>query len=246
MKKYLLLFLTPLLGLACLLALLLMPDGVAAVAILLGDAMVLPVMHFALVGRYLRGGEDSKRRSAALTAVSIAALVAMSVLTALVSKGLTAFWFLAEMAWTALCGVVILTHTVVGERYGHTTAFKIAVALEAVAVLAVCALLTETLGSRLAVEYSIDGIELLFWPLCWLLLALYSYILGRTITGKSALPTQLVWLCGVAASVFTALYLEGSPRTLPTAHVLTTVIWIVATAVIFIPGVIAARRARRG
>lgn len=239
MKKYLLLFLTPLLGLIRPLWLLI-PDDVAAANILLGGAMVLPVLHFALVSRYLRGGEDSRRRSAILTAVSIVALVAMSVLTASMSGGLTAFWFLAEMAWTALCGVVVLTHTVVGARFGGTTPYRIAVALEAVAVLAVCALLTETLGSRLAVEYHIDGIELLLWPLCWLLLALYSGLLGRTMTGRLAIPAQLGWLCGVAASVFVALYLEGSPRTLPTANVATTGIWIAATAVIIAPCVIAA------
>lgn len=241
MKKHSLLFLTPLLGLARFLVLLTPPDGVAAVIIWLGGAMVLPVLHFALVSRYLRGG----RSSWLLTAVSIVTLVAMSVLTALTMSGrLTAFWFLAEMAWTALCGVVVLTHTVVGARFGGTTPYRIAVALEAVAALAVCALLTETLGSRLAVAYGIDGIELLLWPLCWLLLALYSCLLGRSMTGKLALPAQLLWLCGVAASVFVALYLEGSPRTLPTANVITTVIWIAATAVIFVPGVVAARRNR--
>lgn len=242
MNKRSMLFFAPLLGLARPLMLLTPLDGVAAVIILLGGAMVLPVLHFALVSRYLCRGEDSRRRSAVLTAVSIVALVAMSVLTALTMSGrLTAFWFPAEMAWTALCGVVILTHTVVGARFGGMTPYRIAVALEAVAALAACALLTETLSSRLAVVYDIDGIELLFWPLCWLLLALYSCLLGRSMTGRFALPAQLLWLCGVAASVFVALYLEGSPRTLPTANVTTTVIWIAATAIIFIPGVIAAR-----
>ena len=94
--------------------------------------------------------------------------------------------------------------------------------------------MTYTMSSMLATKYAIDGIELLLMPLSIIILSVYSHLLGRIMTRRFMFVKLTGWLLGIMASEFVTLWLLGTPRILPTEDKVTTVIWIVVSAFVFI------------
>ena len=108
---------------------------------------------------------------------------------------------------------------------------KVMIVVGALVVLFVNALLTY-FAAPLVPAY-IDGEEIVLLIACTLLTSVYSYLLGRFLTQPQIKIKLLLWLLGILGSKFVALWLLGTPRTLPIKNATALVIWLLSSAFIF-------------
>lgn len=109
---------------------------------------------------------------------------------------------------------------------------KLVLILGALIALSVNALLTYFVAP-LAAARAVDGAEVVLLAATALLLSVYSYVVGRLVTPRLRIAKLVLWLVGILGSEFVALWLIGTPRTLPTAHVTTLAIWLFTSLFIF-------------
>ena len=108
------------------------------------------------------------------------------------------------------------------------------------------AMLTWILSPILASSFAIDDVELLILPLSAIILCLFSYLLGITLTQHHIGWKLFAWLIGVTMSVFVSLWLIGSPHILPYTDATLTTIGIVVSIIIFVCSVIGVIQRKRG
>lgn len=103
-------------------------------------------------------------------------------------------------------------------------------------LLAVLMLLLNAFGTYFVSSFlmqTADGIELWLLPAFALLLSVFSYFWGYRMKQKYAKIKLFLWFFSVFSSVFVSLYLLGTPRTLPVYDVVSAVILIISSLVIF-------------
>ena len=176
-----------------------------------------------------------KRVIAVSTLLLLASIIIDSVLFELVIlKGRLAIpHLLFNAIWAMISGGLILGHTVIVRSNLNSILFRIILLIEAIISLSINALMTYYLSPIVATRFAIDGVELTLLPLSVIILSMFSYLLGYTISKRYIIIKLLLWAIGILVSTFIALWLLGVPRTLPTENSITMIIWIVASAVAF-------------
>ena len=120
------------------------------------------------------------------------------------------------------------------------------VTVEALLALTSNAMLTWVLSPILAESFAIDDVELLILPLSAVILFLFSYLLGITLTQHHIVWKLFAWFIGVTMSVFISLWLIGSPHILPYTDATLITIWIVVSIIIFACSLIGVIQRNRG
>ena len=113
-------FLAPLFSLICTLLMWTVPGGGMFLFIWLFRDMCIPLIHFCIIRRQIRKSRIQKK-SSLLLAVSLifAAVIADTVLmnVILMQGRLALFHTVFRLIWTAICGLLVLGHTVVLRFY---------------------------------------------------------------------------------------------------------------------------------
>ena len=230
-------FLAPLFSLICTLLMWTVPGGGMFLFIWLFRDMCIPLIHFCIIRRQIRKSRIQKK-SSLLLAVSLifAAVIADTVLmnVILMQGRLALFHTVFRLIWTAICGLLVLGHTVVLRFYRGTPLQKLTVSVGALIALTVNAFLLYTVGPPLATKFAIDGVEILLWPLAIIILSAYSYLLGQILTRPYIAVKLAAWFVGIAASEFMVFYLLGTPHAPPTSDGFMTLLWLAVSAIPFL------------
>ena len=230
-------FIAPIFSVVCTFLMWLIDSGSVILPLWLIRDLCIPILHFCILKRCIKKSKIQKKSTIWLVIALLLVTVAADsfVLEYLILKGRLAIpHIIFRLIWAILCGLFILGHTLVERFYRNNIRCNIMVAVGSTIVLCINAFMTYLLAPTLATKYAIDGIELLLMPLSIIILSMYSHLLGRIMTRRFVFVKLTGWLLGIIASEFVTLWLLGTPRILPTEDKVTTIIWIVVSAFVFI------------
>lgn len=129
---------------------------------------------------------------------------------------------------------VIVSNSIAIKHFPESYVLKAVILAEGIVALVLHALLSDTLGSELAKNYSVDdGIFFGIWIKTAILLALVSFFLGRVMLKKLLTVKLVSWFVCISAAAFVNHWLDGSPKTPHTSHPTSLVIWILESMTIF-------------
>ena len=230
-------FVAPVFSVVCTFLIWLIDSGSIILPLWLIRDLCIPILHFCILKRCIKKNKIQKKSTIWLVIAFLLVTVAADsfVLEYLILKGRLAIpHIIFRLIWAILCGLFILGHTLVERFYRNNIRCNIMVAVGSTIALCINAFMTYLLAPTLATKYAIDGIELLLMPLSIIILSVCSHLLGRIMTKRFMFIKLTGWLVGVLASEFVTLWLLGTPRILPTEDKITTIIWIVVSAFVFI------------
>ena len=230
-------FIAPVFSVVCTFLMWLIDSGSIILPLWLIRDLCIPILHFCILKRCIKKNKIQKKSTIGLVIALLLVTVAADsfVLEYLILKGRLAIpHIIFRLIWAILCGLFILGHTLVERFYRNNIRCNIMVAVGSTIALCINAFMTYLLAPTLATKYAIDGIELLLMPLSIIILSVYSHLLGRIMTRRFMFVKLTGWLLGIIASEFVTLWLLGTPRILPTEDKVTTIIWIVVSAFVFI------------
>ncbi len=112
-----------------------------------------------------------------------------------------------------LCSILVLGHFLFYRKFGDKKWSRVFLFIEMVSVLVVCAFPKTFVIPVLdmVAGYHIDGTEIvLLYLFSVVILSMYSYLLGHTITKKMCILKMIMWNVGVYIAVFTegAMFLD--------------------------------------
>ena len=199
----------------------------------------VPFLHFLVVRRNINNSkEDKKHRVLALSLTGASVLLLIAVTSAV-----NCVMFLE--AATVLCTVNVIWTLVLSAiafaRMLGGRIKKLVICFEAVAALVMNAFLTYILSPKIETAFAIDGVELILLPACALFLCVSSYQLGRSLTKRYTAAKLTLWLVGVLSSEFVAVWLLGTPHTLPTENSTSLILWLVSSIFIFAWSILGAK-----
>ena len=230
-------FIAPVFSVVCTFLMWLIDSGSVILPLWLIRDLCIPILHFCILKRCIKKSKIQKKSTIWLVIALLLVTVAADsfVLEYLILKGRLAIpHIIFRLIWAILCGLFVLGHTLVERFYRNNIRCNIMVAVGSTIALCINAFMTYLLAPTLATKYAIDGIELLLMPLSIIILSVYSHLLGRIMTKRYMFVKLTGWLLGIIASEFVTLWLLGTPRILPTEDKVTTIIWIVVSAFVFI------------
>ena len=230
-------FIAPVLSVVFTFLMWLIDSGIIILPLWLIRDLCIPILHFCILKRCIKKNKIQKKSTIWLVIALLLVTVAADsfVLEYLILKGRLAIpHIIFRLIWAILCGLFVLGHTLVERFYRNNIRCNIMVAVGSTIALCINAFMTYLLAPTLATKYAIDGIELLLMPLSIIILSVYSHLLGRIMTRRFMFVKLTGWLLGIIASEFVTLWLLGTPRILPTEDKVTTIIWIVVSAFVFI------------
>lgn len=235
MKKSFLLFISPLLTIFCSLIIWLVGSGGIVLSVWMLRDLCIPIIHFTIVSHFIN--KYSYKNSKIIFAVLLyfVVIVVNIVLLGLIAKNgrLIFFYSVFDILWSMICGFVIIGHNIIVRSNLSKRFIAGIITAEALVALTVNAMLTWFLTPILATSFAIDDVEILMLPLSAFLLCLFSYLLGVTLTDHNIVWKLFAWFLGIMTSVFISLWLIGSPHILPFTDYTLTIIWIVASLIIF-------------
>lgn len=238
-------FIAPIFSIICTFSLWLINSGSVILPIWLFRDLCIPILHFCILRHFINKNKIQKLRSILMVVIILLATVAIDsfVLEYLILEGrLSIPHTIFRLVWAVLCALFVLGHTLIERFYRNNIRWYITIAAIGIIALCVNAFLTYLLAPTLATKYGIDSIELLLMPPSIIILSVYSHLLGRIMTKRFIFVKLTGWLLGILSSEFVALWLLGTPRTLPTEDKVTTIIWVVVSAFIFVWCLIGALR----
>ena len=230
-------FVAPVFSVVCTFLMWLIDSGSVILPLWLIRDLCIPILHFCILNRCIKKNKIQKKSTIWLVIALLLVTVAADsfVLEYLILNGRLAVpHIIFRVIWAILCGLFVLGHTLAERFYQNNIRSNLVIAGVSMFALCINAFMTYTMSSMLATKYAIDGIELLLMPLSIIILSVYSHLLGRIMTRRFMFVKLTGWLLGIMASEFLTLWLLGTPRILPTEDKVTTVIWIVVSAFVFI------------
>ena len=236
MKNFRYLLYAPLLAIVCTVLALLKKTGILVLLLMLFRDLCLPILHFVLTVRYADRSDIRKTPAFGISlAVLWASVLLYSVgLDAMLLHARSFFPFLAfRVGWSFLCAVLLWGNALLLSANPDSIPAKLILSSEAVLVLCVNAILTHTLSPFFAARYAFDGIEIVFLSVSFLLLCVFSCVLGSRIK-KHRIPVLCLWTLGILSSAFIALWLLGTPHTPPTADPVSCGIWLLSSAAVLL------------
>ncbi len=235
MKKYFLIFVFPVLSVLCSLFIWLIGSGGVILLLWFFRDICIPVLHFCAIG-YLIKSRSFKKTSIILGISLLFAAIALNIILMGLAapNSRSAFFFaLFDMIWATICGIVIIGNAAIVGAKQHKLPVKAFVLFEAVIALLVNALMTWYLSPILAASFALDDVEILLLPSSVIILSVFSYLLGYTISHRNAGVKLFTWLLGVLTSVFVSLWLLGTPHILPIYNRTESIIWLTASIIVF-------------
>ncbi len=236
MKKTFMLFLSPLLGIICTLFSWLMKTGIIILPIWLFRDLCVPILHFSIVSHYLKNGKSNNIKNILTIVLSVLLLMATIIIEFVLfsyNSRLVVPHIVFNIVWATFCGIVIIAHTTVHRCSANKTSFRIIIIVEAIIALSNNALLSYILSPLLASNFAVDGIEIVLLSASAIILSMYSYLLGHTMTKRYIIAKMLLWLFGILTSEFVALWLLGVPHTPPTENIIALFIWLITSLIVF-------------
>lgn len=248
MKRSFLLFISPILVLFCSLIMWLIGVGSAILPIWLFRDLCIPIIHFSIVSQFIKKYSSKNGKIIFAILLYVVTIVVNMVMLGLLKKngGQILFFSAFNALWAIICGLVIIGHSMIVRTNISKTIIGGIVTVEALLALASNAMLTWILSPILAASFAIDDVELLILPLSAIILCLFSYLLGITLTQHHIGWKLFAWLIGVTMSVFVSLWLIGSPHILPYTDSTLTTIWVVVSIIIFACSFIGVIQRKRG
>ncbi|MGM9596575.1 MAG: hypothetical protein ACI3XO_02050 [Eubacteriales bacterium] len=238
-------FIAPIFSVVCTFLMWLIDSGSIILPLWLIRDLCIPILHFCILKHCIKKNKIQKKSTIWLVIAFLLVTVAADsfVLEYLILKGRLAIpHIIFRLIWAILCGLFVLGHTLVERFYHNNIRCNIIVAVGSTIALSINAFMTYLLAPTLATKYGIDSIELLLMPPSIIILSVYSHLLGRIMTKRFIFVKLTGWVLGILSSEFVALWLLGTPRTLPTEDKVTTIIWVVVSAFIFVWCLIGALR----
>lgn len=241
MKKYSLLFLSPLLVVICTLLLWLISSGVLILPIWLIKDLFIPILHFLIISHYIKRNIFPRK---GIIVLSVILLIVTAIIGSVLFESvwlnsrLVVPHIVFKIIWMVLCGIFIVGHVAILRRCQGNICFKIIVICEAVAALTINALMSYLVSPVLASAFAIDAIQLILIPISFIILSAYSYLLGNTVIKHYSIAKLSVWLLGILMSEFVALWLLGTPHTPPTENGTVLFIWLAVSVIAFVFSII--------
>lgn len=215
---------------------LLLADFLLLILLFIRD-LILPIFYFVLMAHFLKNSiENGKIKKAIPISMLSLILFAVSVIINFPKLNVKLPFMdpISRLVWTAFCGLVIIGHTVVNDNFKNSSLFKGIVITEAAVSLCVNAFLTYLISPVLSDKYpTVDTIEIPLLTIGVIVLCIYSFILGKTITKRHIVIKSALWFIGISASTFVTLTLLSTPPIPPTISFNVTLIWLVSSFVIF-------------
>ncbi len=200
---------------------------------------LLPIGYFAIVN----GCASSRtERNASVLVMSITVITySVAVDLLMFDSRNFAIQLIFRLAWVLVCAFMVLSRSLaeVEEAEEQPSRFDMAVFVAGgVFVLLVNAFATYLLAPSLSTVLHIEPMEIILLPMTAILVAVYSYKLGKKITGKYSTVKMLGWAVAVLASEFLALAL---PKNLGFSAEDMTLwyIWVIVSVFAFAPCLLA-------
>ncbi len=237
MKKIITYLSAPILAAVAVAMQLFFTEGGIVIALLLFRDLILPIVYFAVVKNCFKNDGGRLQCSATAPILVMSGTVVLYTLLVdviLYESGNFAVNLILRLTWAILCGYMILTDSSAAEGEALSNADKATLIAGGATVLIVNALTTRFLAPSLSRALHAEAIEIIMLPTTAVLVAVYSYKLGKKISSNHSKIKMLIWAVCVLASEFAALWLLNF-MTEP----IMWFVWAIVSAIIFAPCVIA-------
>ncbi len=169
---------------------------------------IMPIFYFFIIDYYFAKKIIKKRR---IVIVLFFLLISTTIINTLLIEQFTyksrlaLLYGILRIIWIILCGIFIISHSIFYQKYNDKPISKKILFIESIVILAVN-VFSRYFAMPIVNRYSIDGEEIAIMLISLIVLLMYSYLLGRTITKDKYIFKLCIW----NVSVFIAVFIEGA------------------------------------